>query len=60
MTMTDMMVEGGWQLTAQGYIKGPWRIYHAETWCAAFRDYLVRGKFPDELTAAQWIDGEVF
>jgi hypothetical protein len=27
----------GWDLTTQGYVRGPWRIYHAETWCVALR-----------------------
>lgn len=33
----DALLAKGWVLTPQGYVKGAWRIYHAETWCIAAR-----------------------
>ena len=57
-TSDDAIMEArGWKITTQGYVKGPWRLYCAETWCVAFRESLVRNKFTSELGAAAWVDG---
>lgn len=50
----------GWELTTQGYTRGPWRIYQAETWCVAARtdcERMVARGFDSPESAAEWLKG---
>ena len=45
-----------WTLTTQGYVSGPWRIYSAETWCVAFKGYLVRNRLTSKEAAMAFVE----
>jgi hypothetical protein len=52
----DALMAEGWRMTAQGYCKGHWRIYHAETWCVALGSRMVEHYFGTEREAANWVN----
>jgi hypothetical protein len=52
----ETLLQEGWRLTTQGYVKGHWRIYCAQTWCVAVGIRMAEHNFKTEREAADWVN----